>query len=171
MAKWAKALKIFSVLARRRSRFRFHWQKAHFMIRNFRHACLVVSDLERALRFYRDVIGLKMVKRLTIEGECPETVLDKKGIKLTYVKMRAPNQNEGDPPIFELHCWENPKIPTESSYNHISFTVENLDQEYERLKSLGVEFISKPVDVTYSNAKLCFCYDPDNHLIELIEDK
>ena len=141
------------------------------MIKGFRHVCVVVSDLGRSLRFYRDIMGLKVSKVLTIEGEGPETVLGVKGIKLTYVKMRSPDQPEESPPVFELHYWENPRISCESGYNHISFTVTAIEKENDRLSQAGVKFISRPINVSYSKAKLCFCYDPDNHLIELVEEE
>ncbi|MFH1339303.1 MAG: VOC family protein [Candidatus Omnitrophota bacterium] len=32
------------------------------MIKNFRHACILVSDLDRALKFYGDVLGLRVCR-------------------------------------------------------------------------------------------------------------
>lgn len=115
-------------------------------------------------------MGFKVAKILNVAGKYPETVLNVKGIKLTYVKMRSPNQSKGSPPIFELHCWKKPKISPRKNYNHISFTVDNIDYEYKRLRKLGVKFLSKPVKVPDNNTKICFGYDPDNNLIEFVED-
>ncbi|MDD5085191.1 MAG: VOC family protein [Candidatus Omnitrophica bacterium] len=140
------------------------------MIENLRHACVVVKNLERSLKFYRDIMGLKMSKILTVEGRDLETIFNIKGIKLTYVKMRFPKQPKNSLPAFELHYWHKPRISPEGGYNHISFTVKDMDREYGRLKKSGVKFLSKPVKVCYSDAKICFCLDPDGHLIELIED-
>ena len=140
------------------------------MIRGFRHACIVVSDLKRSLKFYRDVIGLKVVKILTIEGECPDEVFNTKGVKLTYAKLRSNDQPMSAQPVIELHYWLRPKRFKKPGFNHIAFTVKNIEREYKRLKKAGVKFISKPVKVTYSNSKICFGYDSDNNLIEFIED-
>lgn len=141
------------------------------MIKDFRHVCIIVRNLDRSLRFYRDILRLRVYKILNVEGEYPETVLGIKGLKLTYVKMRSSNQSKEKPPILELHYWKNPKIGSpKKGYNHISFTVEDIDYEYKRLSKLGVRFISKPVKTPYSNTKVCFCYDPDNNLIEFIEE-
>lgn len=140
------------------------------MIKNFRHACIIVKDLDRALKFYRDIIGLKVSKVLTVEGKYPETVLGIKGVKLTYVKMYSPHQSEDNPPIFELHCWKNPRVLPRQGYNHISFTVEDIDYEYKRLNKLGIKFISKPIEGPDRNTKVCFGYDPDNNLIEFVEE-
>jgi catechol 2,3-dioxygenase-like lactoylglutathione lyase family enzyme len=130
----------------------------------------MVRDLGRSLRFYRDALGLKVFKTLTLSGEYPETVLGIKGIRLTYVKLIAPKQSKNGVPFLELHYWLAPKISSKCGYNHISFTVDDIDSEYQRLSRLGVKFISKPMQSSHGKTKLCFAYDPDKNLIELVED-
>ncbi len=140
------------------------------MIKNFRHVCILVTHLDKSLKFYRDIIGLKVSKILTVEGEYLETVFGIKGAKLTYVKMCNPKPAKDNPPIFELHHWEHPKILPKSGYGHISFTIKDIDSEYKRLSRLGVRFISKPIKTPYTNTKVCFGHDPDNNLIEFVEE-
>lgn len=140
------------------------------MIKNFRHTCVVVKDLDKALKFYRDILGLKVLKIITVKGKYPETALNIKGIKLTYVKIQAPNQAKNSPPIFELHYWHKPKISSQKGYHHISFTVENIDYEYKRLSRLAVKFISPPLKAPHGYTKICFAYDPDDNLIEFVEE-
>ena len=115
-------------------------------------------------------MGLKVSKILTVKGKYPETVLNIKGVKLTYVKMYSPKQFKDSPPIFELHYWKNPRMQSKLGYNHVSFTVENIDYEYKRLSKLGIKFISRPIISPDNNTKICFCYDPDNNLIEFVEE-
>ncbi len=140
------------------------------MIKDFRHACIVVGDLERALGFYRDLMGLKVCKVLTVEGEYPEAVFNMKGVKLTYVKMESRDQCGQRAPVFELHYWERPRIAPQGGYNHISFTVCDIENEYKRLGKSGVRFISRPVRSPDNATKVCFGYDPDGNLIEFIEE-
>lgn len=140
------------------------------MVNNFRHACVVVSNLGRALRFYRDILGLKVSKTLTVKGRFPERVLGKKGISLTYVKMGARKDSPKLPPTFELHCWHKPGILPGAGYNHVSFTVGDIAYEYKRLSGKGVKFISGPVRSKEGKTKICFAYDPDGNLIEFVED-
>jgi len=140
------------------------------MITNFRHACVIVKNLNKSLKFYRDILGLKVYKTFTIKGKIPETALGVKGIKLTYVKLRIPNQPKRSPAIFELHYWHCPRMRHKKGYNHVSFTVKNIDREYKRLKKVGVKFISSPIKASHGRTKLCFAYDSDNNLIEFVED-
>ena len=139
------------------------------MIKGFRHACILISDLNKSLKFYRDILGFKVSKVTTLKGKYPEAVLGIKGIRITYVKLYAPNQAKKTAPILELHYWKNPKKIPKKTYNHISFTVEDIDYEYQRLRNQGVKFISHPIKPPYRSSKLCFAYDPDGNLIEFIE--
>lgn len=144
--------------------------KGHDVIKCFRHACVIVKDLDRALGFYRDMLGFKVVKIVKVEGKFPETILGVKGIKLTYAKMRAPGQPKNAEPAFELHYWQNPVILPKKGRDHISLTVKGLDREYERLHRRGVKFISKPATSPDNETKICFGYDPDGNMIEFMED-
>ncbi|KPK98285.1 MAG: hypothetical protein AMJ95_04805 [Omnitrophica WOR_2 bacterium SM23_72] len=141
------------------------------MVKNFRHVCIIVGNLERSLRFYRDILGLKVSKILTIEGKELRELFKLKKAKLTYVKLYTPDQSRRKPPAFELHYWHIPRRRPKRGFSHVSFTVDDLNREYKRLKKLGVRFISGPKKVTYSLSLICFAYDPDLHLIEFIEDR
>ncbi|MFH1641185.1 MAG: VOC family protein [Candidatus Omnitrophota bacterium] len=140
------------------------------MITGFRHAAVVVRDMQKAIRFYRDRLGLRVEKVITIKGEHLEAIFNKKGIILRYAKLYAPGQHKTEEPLFELHCWKKTKIVSKKGHNHVSFTIKDLDSEYKRLSKLRVRFISGPHISPASNSKLCFCYDPDNNLIEFVED-
>jgi catechol 2,3-dioxygenase-like lactoylglutathione lyase family enzyme len=129
-----------------------------------------VKDLDRALEFYRDTLGLKVFKIVTIKGKYPEQVLNIKGIELTYAKLRTPGQSKNSPAIFELHYWRKPKIRPRKGYNHMSFTVRDIDGVYKRLSKSGIKFISVPRKSPAGYTKVCFAYDPDNNLIEFVED-
>lgn len=140
------------------------------MIKNFRHTCILVSDLKKSLNFYRDFLGFNVTKIITVSGRYPQTALNVKGARITYIKLSAPNQPKKTEPILELHYWENPKLKPRKNLNHISLTVNKIESEYNRLCRLGVKFISSPIKNPYGNTKLCFAYDPDKNLIEFIED-
>lgn len=140
------------------------------MIKGLRHAGVVVTNMQRAIRFYRDTLGLKVEKDITLRGKHLERVFNRKGIVLRYAKLYAPSQRKKDSPVFELHCWVKPKMAPKKGYNHISFTVKNLSREYKRLSKIGVKFLSSPLKSPVTNTKLCFAHDPDGNLIEFIED-
>ena len=139
------------------------------MVKDFRHACVLVSDLKRSIRFYRDLLGLKVDKVRVVEGEFADATLGRKGVFLEYAKLKPARWPKGRPTPFELHRWHKPRMKPAPERGHISFTVTDLDREYKRLRKRGVKFISAP-RLMASGTKLCFGYDPDRNLIEFIED-
>lgn len=46
----------------------------------------------------------------------------------------------------------------------IEFLVKNVDEEYERIKSMASEIIQKPTTMPWGNRSLLFC-DPDGNMI------
>jgi catechol 2,3-dioxygenase-like lactoylglutathione lyase family enzyme len=132
---------------------------------------MAVSDLGRSVRFYRDTLGLRVSKAVIIEGDYPEKIFNVKGIKLEYAKMRHPGQSVRDEPVFELHCRKAPRFSPSRWRGHIAFTVKDIESEYRRLKKAGVKLISEPVQSPDGRVKICFAYDPDMNMIELMEDR
>lgn len=136
-----------------------------------RHTGIVVSDLERALHFYVELLGLKVTKRMDESGEYIDNISGLKNVMVTTVKMAAEDGNL----IELLYYHSHPRKPArsreiyETGISHIAFTVGNVDAEYERLSKAGVQFNSLPQKSPDGYAKVTFCRDPDGTLIELVE--
>ena len=58
-------------------------------MKNIRHTGLVVTDMDRSLRFYRDLLGLKPVIDSTEEGEDIDSISGLSGVRLRIVKLIA----------------------------------------------------------------------------------
>lgn len=141
------------------------------MIKNIRHTGIVVTDLNAALAFYRDLLGFREVKRLEESGAYIDNMLSLENVRVTTVKLAAP----GDGLIELLHYRSHPRAPgpqREScsiGITHIALTVVNLDRAYERLSAAGVRFTAPPQRSPDGSAKVTFCRDPDGTLVELVE--
>lgn len=140
------------------------------MVKDFRHACVIVNDLERSIGFYRGLLGLTVGKVRAVEGKFADETFAGKGIRLEYAKLAPAGWPKSRPMPFELHCWHSPKIRARKGSGHISFTVRDLDGEYARLRGRGVKFLSPPRMMAHGRTRLCFAHDPDGNLIEFIED-
>ena len=141
------------------------------MIVNFRHTGIVVSDMERSLKFYQNLIGLKVVKDFSEKGDYIDSILGLSGVQLRMVKLVT-----GDGSMIELLQYQShPNQPPLKSEiydlgcSHIAFTVDNLDEEYRRLSEKGVTFNCSPYISPDGYAKVTFCHDPDGTSIELVE--
>lgn len=141
------------------------------MITNIRHTGIVVSNLESALHFYTDLLGFKVVKQMNESGDYIDNMSALKDVKVTTVKIAAPDGNL----IELLHYNSHLRVPKEGrqlceiGISHIAFTVEDLEQEYNRLTMAGIIFNAPPQLSPDGYAKVTFCKDPDGNLIELVE--
>ena len=115
---------------------------------------LVVSDLDRARNFYRDVLGA------TIYGEYGGTsiVFDFVGAWLLVVTGGGPSKDK--PEV----TFAPPSDPNQVSHA-MTIRVPDCQAAYEMLKARGAEFITPPVDWGYEIR--CFFRDPDGHLFEI----
>jgi len=141
------------------------------LIKEIRHIGIVVSNMDNSLKFYRDLLGLKIEKNLDESGQYIDNMLALKNVKVNTVKMSA---NNGTTLIelleFKSHTTKNiNKKIYEVGPSHIAFTVKNLDDTYDFLKKRGVKFNAPPQISPDRYAKVTFCYDPDDTPIELVE--
>ena len=58
-----------------------------------RHTGIVVSDLEKAINFYVDLLGLNVTRESEESGEYIDKILGLKNARLTTVKMAAEDGN------------------------------------------------------------------------------
>lgn len=140
---------------------------------NIRHFGLVVSNIEKALEFYQDLLGLCVQGKTDENGEFISKVLSFQNIKVKTVKLSADDNSTR----LELLQFENPKINQskkislfEPGFTHISLTVKNLDEMYLRLKNAKIEFNSAPTVSPNGTLKVVFCKDFEGNYLELIEE-
>lgn len=144
-------------------------------IKDVFHVNVNCTDLDRSRAFY-ELVGFTTVVELGVGGAAamlrglgmPE------GSKARAVLM----QLEPDKPRstrLDLIEWIEPRThgPAASDLAHvgavrIALWTIGIDDEYERLRSAGVEFVSEPVAMGGGTRFCCF-RDPDGMVLELIE--
>jgi len=140
-------------------------------IKNIRHTGIVVTDMERSLEFYRDVMGLEPVIDFSEKGAFIDTISKGAGIDLRMIKLVAedggmvellqyvshPQGDRGDNKLWETG-------PT-----HVAFTVDDVDKTYSEWSARGVPCCSAPAVSPDGKAKLFFCQDPDGTYLEIVE--
>lgn len=141
------------------------------MIKNIRHTGIVVSNLEASLYFYCDLLGFKVVKRMDESGEYIDNISSLKNVKVTTIKMAAPDGNLIELLYYHSHQRFNISYREicDIGISHIAFSVDDLEQEYNRLTAAGVTFSAPPQLSPDGYAKVTFCKDPDGNLLELVE--
>ena len=144
------------------------------MVTGIHHTSLVVSDMERSLRFYRDLLGMTVAIDTEMSGE----MLDQE-VALSGAQARVVELNPGGPaPFLELLQYYSPlgkPFPADArccdvGMPHIAFLVPDIQDMYQRLSKQGVRFTAPPqyVDAgAFQGCQTVYCYDPDGIVVEL----
>ncbi|MBM3190553.1 MAG: VOC family protein [Chloroflexi bacterium] len=112
------------------------------------HVAMSVKDMEKAIAFYRDIIGMEKV----FDREFGEGMGKLIGIKGTQVRIVHMKLNDS---VVELFDYRYPKgreprpDPQQSDYGltHIGFMVEDFWGTYRHLVDHGVQFLGEPVEI------------------------
>jgi len=141
------------------------------MIKNVRHTAVIVTDMEKALGFYRDLLGLKVVLDKQQEGELFARLLALESVKMRVVMLEAPDGYMVELFEFPSHRRKAPDSVEMCNIgcSHIGFRVEDMDDTYEKLLEKGLKCNSEPLVTPDGYAKVIYCHDPDGTIIELVE--
>ncbi|MBD1383415.1 VOC family protein [Metabacillus arenae] len=124
-------------------------------VRKLEHVGVMVKDLERSIAFYQDVLGLDLIDQFDANDP---------SIKLAFLGNKESGQ------IFvELIFGVENHFPVEGKVHHIAFTVDKIEEDIERLKSLQVTFTDKEITTLSNGSKYIFFKGPDDELLELFQ--
>jgi catechol 2,3-dioxygenase-like lactoylglutathione lyase family enzyme len=115
----------------------------------FNHAMIYVKDVERGMRFYREMMGFKLIEDFRYEGTP------------VYARLRAPG---GDGTI-ALHL-AGPGAPIASEGVRLYFEVRDLDGFCRRLQQKGFYITQLPRMMPWG-WRHAYLNDPDGHEISL----
>jgi lactoylglutathione lyase len=117
------------------------------------HTMLRVRDLDAALRFFVEQLGLRELRRRDSE----------KG-RFTLVFLAS--GDEADPAEIELtYNWDQKEpYPTGRFFGHLAFQVEDIYATCQRLQEKGVAILRPPRD-----GHMAFIKSPDGHSVELLQ--
>jgi catechol 2,3-dioxygenase-like lactoylglutathione lyase family enzyme len=138
------------------------------------HLSVTVSDMDRSLAFYCDLLGLEEVERHRLEGEAISEMAGKPNVVMQVVRLQAP---ETPGILLDLQQYIKPQGKLSDAqlgdvgHSHFCFGVPDLMGTYSALKAKGVEFVSEPVsfDLEWGIVKVVFFKDPDGFVLELME--
>ena len=112
------------------------------------HTGVCVKDMERAIAFYRDVIGMEKV----FDREFDVAMAKLTGIPGARARVVHMKLGESSVELFEYHYppgREPPADRRQSDYGltHIGFIVEDFWGTYQHLLDHGVHFLGEPVEI------------------------
>jgi len=125
------------------------------MIRKYLHTRFRVSDMEASLRFYTEVLGLKVIERKT----------SPRGSELAF--LEAPGTDS------EIELCSFPasgRVEVPEDLVHLAFQVDDLTACMARLTEAGAPITEGPIE-TGGGTRFIFTEDPDRYEIELMQMK
>jgi lactoylglutathione lyase len=145
------------------------------MLRGVHHAGVTVSNLDRALAFYRDVLGLDVFVQAERRNETIGAIVGYPGagVKLAFVGV------PGDSARIELLEYLEPRgdaVDGETfrpATGHVCFRVDDIDALYQRVIDAGFTPRSTaPVTIDEgpnAGARAFYVRDPDGYTVELFQ--
>ena len=111
------------------------------------HTGFVVSDMERAVAFYRDLLGLTEERNQILEGEFISQLVGYPDARLHIVYLGMEDMKHS----VELIQYLNPPSETvtipdrkDIGATHLGIIVDDLDSFYEELSNKGMRFVNPP---------------------------
>ena len=111
------------------------------------------TDVQRSIEYYTKFLELPLIGEATPERALLEAVT-------ATIELRAVTAGQ------DQSTWVTDDL--QKGFRHIGFKVDRLDERAEVLKAAGVEFKLDPLDAE-GKVRICFFFDPDGTLLELIQ--
>ena len=125
------------------------------MIKKYLHTRFRVSDMDKSIYFYQDVLGMEVLEQKN----------SPRGSKLVFLKF--PDMD------CELELCSFPdsgSVHVPEDLVHLAFEVDDLEACIEKLNAAGVPITEGPLE-TSNGTKFIFTEDPDKYEIELMYHK
>ncbi len=121
------------------------------------HTMLRVSDLEASLRFYCEVLGMKLLRKQDFpDGK----------FTLAFVGYGA----ESDSTVIELtHNWDTSAYTIGDAYGHIAIGVDDIYATCEQITAKGGKVVRAPGAMKHGTTVIAFVEDPTGYKVELIQ--
>ena len=137
------------------------------------HTGITVSDLERSLAFWQDVLGFELSHRAHQKGDLAEHITGVAGAEILIAVVKAPGHK------IELLEYRAPadrkKLearPCDVGAVHVALTVDNLEAVLEKIAASGWNAAGEPQTLTMgpnAGKRVIYVRDPDGTTIELMQ--
>ena len=123
------------------------------------HTMLRVGNLDESLKFYCDILGMKLLRRKDYPGG---------EFTLAFVGYGE----ESDHSVIELtHNWGVERYDLGNAYGHIALGVHDIYATCEAIGQLGGKVVREPGAMKHGSTVIAFVEDPDGYKVELIQLK
>jgi catechol 2,3-dioxygenase-like lactoylglutathione lyase family enzyme len=138
------------------------------------HTGITVSNLERALAFWRDVLGFELSHRAHQSSELAEEITGVAGAEISIAVVKAPGHKielleYGAPADRKQHVHLR---PCDVGSAHVALTVDDLDAVLNKIAASGWKAAGKPQTLRVgpnAGKRVVYVRDPDGTTIEFMQ--
>jgi lactoylglutathione lyase len=121
------------------------------------HTMLRVGNLDQSLKFYCDVLGMKLLRKKDYPGG---------EFTLAFVGYGE----ESDHTVLELtYNWGVDTYDLGDAYGHIAIGVDDIYKACDDITAMGGQVVRQPGPMKHGNTVIAFVQDPDGYKVELIQ--
>jgi lactoylglutathione lyase len=121
------------------------------------HSMIRVRDVDAALRFYRDGLGMTLLDRYDFE----------KG-RFSILFLSFAGYRDGPAAIELTYNWDRAEpYPTGEAFGHIAIEVPDVYATCDRLAKNGVKIVRPAGPMKHGTRVIAFVEDPDGYKVEL----
>jgi|SRR6516165_241663 lactoylglutathione lyase len=126
---------------------------------SYLHTMLRVGDLERSVKFYTGLLGMKELRRSEVPAGKYTLAFLGYGAEATHT-------------VLELtYNWGVEQYEIGTAFGHLALGVPDIYAACEKLRAAGAKITREPGPVKFGTTVIAFIEDPDGYKIELIERK
>lgn len=121
------------------------------------HTMIRVGDLDRSIKFYTDVLGMKLLRK----KDYPDGKFT-----LAFVGYGP----ESEQAVIELtHNWDTSTYDLGNGFGHVALAVEDAYAACAEIKQRGGKVVREAGPMKHGTTVIAFVEDPDGYKIELIQ--
>lgn len=121
------------------------------------HTMLRVYNLEESLKFYVEVLGMKLLR----QKDYPDG-------KFTLAFVGYGDESEHS--VIELtYNWDTDHYDLGNAFGHIALGVDNIYETCAQIRLRGGKIVREPGPMKHGSTVIAFVEDPNGYKIELIE--
>ncbi len=144
------------------------------MIKSVEHFSFTVSNMEAALHFFQDLLGLDASAIMEVENRVVRQIVGMPDAVLRISIVQVPGGSKIE--LIEYVRPEGKKVdsnPCNPGVAHIAFQVDDVQNAYQELVQRGIKFVNAPVWAPGNDGSgrwgVCYLKGPDDITVELIE--